>query len=211
MTKFKCGGYSFGISCSILLADLLLKDSFFKKWSEIHNNLLQKNGVYVKPLFYLPNLKKDSTSTLGNIFSTTARKDCGQTILFNINSAEKDDEFSTLAVICVHEAEIELGNDPAAELVFFMFPSEPKNIVKIDKFLRCDLVAKPSTMLRDISRSSWEIFGGNEIEFLNGNRPVCLSHWISSVSSQLVLGIPCCYGKLGTRGLRIIIVKSLHH
>ncbi|KAK8341794.1 hypothetical protein V6Z12_A08G188600 [Gossypium hirsutum] len=39
VTNFQCGGYSIGISCSILLADLLLMKEFLKTWADIHNKI----------------------------------------------------------------------------------------------------------------------------------------------------------------------------
>ncbi|KAK7850783.1 brassinosteroid-related acyltransferase 1 [Quercus suber] len=57
VTNFQYGGYSIGISCSILLADLMVKEKFLTSWANIHNNILSSNNELKKPFFYLPNLK----------------------------------------------------------------------------------------------------------------------------------------------------------
>lgn len=59
VTNFKCGGYSIGISCSLLLADPFAMTSFLKSWSKIHNNLVSQIDSPKIPAFYTPNFTKN--------------------------------------------------------------------------------------------------------------------------------------------------------
>nr|POE95270.1 brassinosteroid-related acyltransferase 1 [Quercus suber] len=81
VTNFQYGGYSIGISCSILLADLMVKEKFLTSWANIHNNILSSNNELKKPFFYLPNLKRNGSSP-PSIISSTPRKDCVKTMHF---------------------------------------------------------------------------------------------------------------------------------
>ncbi|CAN7069928.1 unnamed protein product [Brassica rapa subsp. trilocularis] len=58
VTNFESGGYSIGISCSILIADLLIETDFLKKWAKIQSSLAHSQTT-LKPIFYLPPVKRD--------------------------------------------------------------------------------------------------------------------------------------------------------
>ncbi|KAF2613111.1 hypothetical protein F2Q70_00007049 [Brassica cretica] len=57
VTSFENGGYSVGISCSILLADILLETDFLTKGAQIQSSLAHSQTT-LKPLFYLPSNKR---------------------------------------------------------------------------------------------------------------------------------------------------------
>ncbi|XP_028083588.1 protein ECERIFERUM 26-like, partial [Camellia sinensis] len=57
VTNFQCGGYSIGISCSLVLADPLAIISFLRRWVNIHNRMVSEADEAKPPLFYLPNFK----------------------------------------------------------------------------------------------------------------------------------------------------------
>ncbi|PON64609.1 Transferase [Parasponia andersonii] len=193
VTKFECGGYSFGISCSLLLADILFKN-FLKKWADIHKNMLSKNGIPERPLFYLPSLKITPSSNVTNIIHSEASKDSGQTIIFNVTYSNKDELItSTLALLCIEEAEAKLGSKMALEFTF-SYVKERSNVVFLKKCSKYDQLAiKPDLNLKDrIKSATWDDFGMMELEFRKGNKPVRVSNWIGSVSSGLVMATPYC-------------------
>ncbi|KAG2310304.1 hypothetical protein Bca52824_021861 [Brassica carinata] len=59
VTNFESGGYSIGISCSILLADLLLETDFLTKWAQIQFSLAHSKTT-LKPIFCLPPDKRNN-------------------------------------------------------------------------------------------------------------------------------------------------------
>ena len=166
-----------------------------------------------KPLFYLPNLKNEAFAPkIGNILSSNPSKDSGQTIIFNVAPADHQtnkhstDEFSALAMLCVAEAESKLGAKMAPILTSLNFSSGQSDLVKIENISRHELAVKPNISLTSrISCASWDDFGANELEFCKGNRPLRVSHWIGSVSSELVMGIPFSHGQQGVFGLKMIV------
>ncbi|XP_030948641.1 anthranilate N-benzoyltransferase protein 1-like [Quercus lobata] len=135
VTNFQCGGYSIGISCSILLADLLVKEKFLTIWANIHNNILSSNNELQKPLFYLPNLKRNGSSP-PSITSSTLRKDCVKTMHFKVTAenANLDGETcKSLALHRVEEIESQLGSKMDSE--FYLFVKEnSKDIIEIEKY-----------------------------------------------------------------------------
>lgn len=199
MTKFECGGYSFGISCSLLLADLLFEENFLKTWAEIHKNMLSKNGVAERPLFYLPNLKNIApTSNITNVISSSPSKDSGQTMIFSVTNSNEDELISTHAFLCVEEAETKLGSKMAPEFSALTYVKELSDAVRIEKCSKDDHqhVIEPNLSLKDqIKSASWDEFGANELEFRKGSGPVRVSHWIGSVSCGFVMAIPCYSGE----------------
>ncbi|XP_022867017.1 protein ECERIFERUM 26-like [Olea europaea var. sylvestris] len=62
VTNFSCGGYSIGISCSLLLADPFALTGFLKRWANEHNSLLSKLDAPKTPLCYLPKLRNLGSS-----------------------------------------------------------------------------------------------------------------------------------------------------
>lgn len=149
--------------------------------------MLSENGVPERPLFYLPNLKGAPNSNITNIFSSSPSEDSGQTLIFNVKYSNEDELIGTLALLSVEEAETKLVSKMALEF-YLCYVKEPSNMVKLEKCSKHDqLVIKPNLSLKD---ASWDDFGTNDLEFRKGNGPVCVSNWIGSVSSGLVMAIP---------------------
>ncbi|CAN0908378.1 Protein ECERIFERUM 2 [Linum grandiflorum] len=97
VTNFKCGGYSVGISCSLLVADLLITENFLQRWAQIQQSVVPKFTVgdddtkMVKqlPIFYLPNLKPNG-SFPPEVFSSTPSR--GQALTFILKSTQLLDD-----------------------------------------------------------------------------------------------------------------------
>lgn len=88
MTNFESGGYSIGLSCSILIADIFLDTDFLTKWAQIQSSLAHSQTV-PKPIFHLPSLKQDN----GNFFVELSRSDSvldrGEPIVFQAKTCSK--------------------------------------------------------------------------------------------------------------------------
>ncbi|KAF3448262.1 hypothetical protein FNV43_RR08975 [Rhamnella rubrinervis] len=191
VTNFECGGYSIGISCSLLLADLLFKEKcFLQKWAKIHNNITSQNNNAPKtPIFYLPNLKKDGFPVEGFFSSRPSKKNSGQTFIFKIGIAETSVAVdNTLALLCVEEAESKLSNKMASE--FPLFLNHPNNAVQVEKCSKLHaattLSPKPNLGITSEGLGWDDILGAEDVEFLAGNQPLHVSHWIGSISGGLV-------------------------
>lgn len=129
-------------------------------------------------------------------------------MIFNIVSAKQYhvysvEDLNTLARLSVEEAESELGTKFGPDF-YFMFVSEPENVIKIEKCSKH--VIKPKISVRNrIDSASWGDFGADELEFRKGNRALCVSYWIGSVSDELVVAIPYWSIDHGVFGLKMII------
>ncbi|KAL5551369.1 hypothetical protein UlMin_001545 [Ulmus minor] len=195
VTKFDCGGYSFGISCSLLVADLFLKGNFLKRWAYIHRKMLSENEPKT-PIFYLPKLKKDGLSVIANFISSTPNKNHGQTLFFTTKSEISEEDFTALAWLCVDEAETKIGTKMTNRDYFSLFVNQTSDIIKVNKCLKTDLVKPKIGLKSQIVGSSWKDFGENEVEFREGNQTVDVSHWIGSgFGGALVMAIPYVSGE----------------
>ncbi len=191
MTNFQCGGYSIGISCSLLLVDLLVKENFLNSWANIHKNIISINNEHKKPVFYLPNLKKNGYYPT-SIISSTPRKDCGQTIHFKVTvenaNLEASEVCKSLSLLCIEETESRLGSKMGSE--FYLFVKESSEAIKIEKYSKFGH-AKPQLSLKTrVTCAGWDDIGANEIEFRDGNKPMHVSYWIGSTFYGLVMAIP---------------------
>jgi hypothetical protein len=194
VTNFQCGGYSIGISCSFLVADLLVKENFLNSWAIIHNNILSSNNGPQIPLFYLPTLKyKGSSQSPTSIISPNPKKNCGQTMHFKVTAvnANLDSEMcKALALLCIEEAESRLGSKMDSEL--YLFVKEKSEVIKVRKCSKNGLVKPQSNLESRVTSAGWDdlILGANDIAFREGNKPVHVSYWIGSISDGLVMAIP---------------------
>jgi hypothetical protein len=190
VTNFQCGGYSIGISCSLLVADLLVKDNFLNSWAIIHNNILSSiNGPKI-PLFYRPNLKTKGSSPTG-LISSTPRKNSGQTTHFKVTAATANldsEMWKSLAFLCVEETESKLGSKMNSEL--YLFVKEKSEVIKVEKCSKHGLVRPQMSLKSQLACADWDDLGANDISFHEGNKPVHVSHWIGSVLEGLVMAIP---------------------
>ncbi|GFZ01985.1 HXXXD-type acyl-transferase family protein [Actinidia rufa] len=165
VTNFQCGGYSIGISCSLLVADPMAITSFLRRWAKIHNKIVSEAEMTKLPLFYLPNLKPNR---------------------LNLN----DEAHLALALLCMEEVEIKLGVKMASR--FSLLVEEPSKGLKVESYLREGLLQNPLMEFKsELNCACWDDFGGNEVIFSGGNKPVWVSYWINSVPSEgLVIVIP---------------------
>ncbi|XP_050264182.1 uncharacterized protein LOC126708432 [Quercus robur] len=191
VTNFRCPGYSVGISCSLLLADILVKDNFLNNWAKMHNNILSNNNESTKPVFYLPNLKRNGSSP-AKIIGHSPRNDCGQTMHFKVtteNEILNGEFFKSLALLCIEETESKLGSKMASE--FSLFVKENLEVIKMEKYFRHGHVNPQLGLKTQVTCAGWdEYLWANEVAFRDVNRPMHVSFWIGSIFDGLVIAIP---------------------
>ncbi|KAG7553903.1 Transferase [Arabidopsis suecica] len=88
VTNFESGGYSIGISCSILIADLLLETDFLTKWAQIQTSLAHSQTT-IKPIFHLPSLKQDFGNFLIEFSRSASVLDRGELVAFQAKTCLK--------------------------------------------------------------------------------------------------------------------------
>ncbi|XP_050226692.1 pelargonidin 3-O-(6-caffeoylglucoside) 5-O-(6-O-malonylglucoside) 4'''-malonyltransferase-like [Mercurialis annua] len=192
VTNFECGGYSIGISCSILLADLVIMDKFLQTWAKIQCDMLSKNEDSNLPIFYLPNLKPSSPS-LNGILSSTPIDNFGQTMIFNIskeNMILEEESSKKLALLCIQEAEQNLGTKMSLHEFNFLV-KETTKVIKVENCKKNEIVNfNLERHFKSSCANLKEYLKMSELAFREGNKAIRVSCWIGSVSDGFVLGIP---------------------
>ncbi|KAH0974116.1 hypothetical protein GBA52_016015 [Prunus armeniaca] len=189
VTNFQCGGCSIGISCSLLLADILLKENFIKKWADIHNNMLSKDDLPAAPMYYFPNTKKCTDSSPTSIFSSNTSKKSSQTMIFTIPGEHVNSENDYALQFCVEEAERKFGTKMASKWSLFL-KTKSCNSIKVENFPKDGLIKPKSGLQSQIAAAIWDDFGTNDVEFRKGKKPALVSYWIGFVSGGLVMAMP---------------------
>ncbi|GAV61321.1 Transferase domain-containing protein [Cephalotus follicularis] len=191
VTNFECGGYSVGISCSILLADILIMGNFLKTWAKIHIDLMSRNGVTKKPIFYFSN-HKEVESVPTRLISSNQSKNCGLTMIFKIATENLNldkESCETLAVVSIEKAKLMMGTKMDPE--FSLFVKESPKFLKIESCLKNEIVtSKMSIKYHDqLSSANWDEL--KEIAFHERNiTPSHVSYWIQSMSGGIVMVFP---------------------
>ncbi|TKY55495.1 hypothetical protein E2542_SST19910 [Spatholobus suberectus] len=192
VTQFECGGYTIGISCSLLLADVLVVEKFLKKWAEIHNNMLHQNGEIKAPIFYHPLLIKNYEPPLADVINRTPSKKA-HTIVFKVNA--KDFNFNKelwreLAMLCVAEAEQKLHKKVWTD--FNVFVKESSEVIRVEGHSKSgySMQVLDLSLKNQITGTSWNDFG-DQVTFHEGNKPVLVSRCIGSIADGHVIVVPC--------------------
>ncbi|KAG9143564.1 hypothetical protein Leryth_015981, partial [Lithospermum erythrorhizon] len=166
VTNFLCGGFSIGISCSLLVADPLSILSFIDKWSDIHKNIISSSITAQIPLFYLPNLGRIGNSPPIKINPCKGTK-TAQSVTFEIETENFDfavsDMSKNLVAQCLHEVEQKLGMENTISNLCILLKDISGN-VKIESCTIKEIDSqKKSTPLSKIIFTSWDCLRvGNE-------------------------------------------------
>ncbi|KAK7386273.1 hypothetical protein VNO78_26392 [Psophocarpus tetragonolobus] len=192
VTQFECGGYSIGISCSLLLADVLVAENFLKTWTEIHKNMFLQNEEIKAPIYYHPLLKKKFESPSGDVISRTPTNKA-RNIVFKVTA--KDFSFNKelwrdLAMLCVAEAEHKLHKKMWTN--FNLFVKESSDVIKVEGYAKNGKYKEvlDQSLNNQISGATWIDFG-DHVTFHEGNKPVLVSRWIGSTADGKVIVVPC--------------------
>ncbi|CAN1195564.1 Agmatine hydroxycinnamoyltransferase 1 [Linum perenne] len=176
VTNFSCGSYSIGISCSLLLADILITHNFLQKWGEIQRQIIISNSSSVNiPIFYLPNLKPAGSFTL-EAFDSTATRGQSHTLILKAKQQHQN-ETSLLVNSCAEKAQHVLGSSEVKVSSFRLVSSsmeEEKNVLRVKKW---GAIEEEGGELV-VENASLDDLGIGEVSFYQGNKPVGLSCWV---------------------------------
>ncbi|KAL1553989.1 hypothetical protein AAHA92_14596 [Salvia divinorum] len=187
VTNFTCGGYSIGISCSLLLADPFTLTTIIKKWATLHNNIVSTSEIPKISTFYLPNYGPPPSSTSLLIGSNTS-KAAAESVIFKIptNILNSDNNIHKhLAALCVEEAEHDTGRKLAPNLSLLV--QVPSGDDRVEVCSRQGLF-ECSTLGHGVKGVScartWDELELDNICFSEGNKLVYASCWINSVIDE---------------------------
>ncbi|RDY00347.1 Protein ECERIFERUM 2, partial [Mucuna pruriens] len=200
VTNFDCGGYTIGISCSLLLAEVLLVENFLGKWAEIHTNISPQNEEIKRPIFYHPRLKNPE-SLPSDIISRSQSQNGVQSMLFKITVEDVNSSkelWRELAMRCVGEAEQKLGKNLGSG--FCLVVNESSEVIKVES---CS--ENGWSLKHEITPTTWDEFGVYEVAFNERNKPVQVSCWIDSVSDGYAMAVPLPY--LKQNAFAVIVVS----
>ncbi|XP_065857127.1 anthranilate N-benzoyltransferase protein 1-like [Euphorbia lathyris] len=199
VTNFQCGGYSIGISCSLLFADVLIIDNFLQKWARIHRDIVSETKKL--PTFYLPKLKAPSVN-LNSLFPSTTRERLNQTVIYKISStSEMVDSKENVALVCLEKTEKQLGagnNKTSSE--FALLVKESPKVMRAQNWKKEEIgksdtendgvIILKTSYLNDYMRI-------NDVSFREGSKPAMVSYWIGTENGAVqTIAIPS-YDKLG--------------
>ncbi|XP_016201478.1 vinorine synthase [Arachis ipaensis] len=201
VTNFECGGYSIGISCSLLLAEVLVVDNFLKKWAKIHDEMLSENGEIKRPIFYQPCQKNvdEALASDVNVISRSLSKNGIESMVFKITSNEASfnkERLRELAMFCVEEAEQKLNIKMGSKFSFVV-----KESSKVTRVESCSKSNRGHSSIQ-MTPTTWNEFGLYEVAFCKGNTAVHVSCWVASVPDGHVLAVP--YPKENVSALIIV-------
>lgn len=179
VTNFQCGGYSVGISCSLLLADPSAIINFLFIWAKTHGKLVSENDFKILPLYYLPNLRPRNTK---NLIVSDQIKNRNKSVIFTTpGSSQNRNADKELVSTCIEEAETELGVKMPKETRLFSVTSFKE--IMVEKYLRASVVPQFPNKL---ARVGWDHLGANEISFYEGNKPISVSNWVYSAPGEVL-------------------------
>ncbi|KAG8388104.1 hypothetical protein BUALT_Bualt02G0091000 [Buddleja alternifolia] len=179
ITNFSCGGYSIGISCSLLLVDPFVLTSFLKSWINVHKTIVSKPNLPKIPIFYVPKFGKPISS---QVMGSNTGKNAAESVVFTIsteNSNSDNNVHKNLVAACIDEAEHEIGTKMASK--FSLFLKVPSEDAKVEICSREGLLENSSTKINGLTcgrmRDELEL---DNICFNEGNKPAYVSSWINS-------------------------------
>ncbi|XP_030471086.2 protein ECERIFERUM 26 [Syzygium oleosum] len=203
VTNFLCGGYSIGISCSLLLADPISTINLIKRWATIHNdlNLIPGDNAPNKPIFYLSNIKR--TGSPSTSLAPSPSPKTVQTLVFKADAIDAKAGGSklseALALLCAEEAEKKLKHKMGSK--FALLVKEESGNVKAESVEKSRAVQVKSEMA--ISEVTLESLGLSGVAFRRGNEPALVSHWVASPDG-FVMVAPCTDGD-GVPGFNVFV------
>ncbi|KAL2489706.1 BAHD acyltransferase BIA1-like [Forsythia ovata] len=184
VTNFSCGGYSIGISCSLLLADPFALTGFLKRWINNHNTLVSQTNAS-KPICYLPKLRKlgNSKALLSGI---NTNKYPAQSVIFKIPTKILNldkNVYKNLAGLCIDEAEHKIGRKMGSK--FSLSVKKSHEVLKVEKCSTECLNEKTFCTVNGLTCGGWDdVLGADETWFNGENKPAYVSCWINSISDE---------------------------
>ncbi|KAL1353144.1 hypothetical protein HN51_017066 [Arachis hypogaea] len=202
VTKFECGGYSIGISCSLfLLTEVLAVDNFLKKWTEIYQEMLPQNGEIKKSIFIHP-LVKDHEVLPSHVISRTFSRKRAESMIFKITSTTdvmimsiNQETWRELAMLCVKNLEQKHNIQMGSKFSFLVKKHSSSSSSGVITIESCSNNGgnnvKRLGLKYQITLATWNEFGLYNVAFCEANKPVHVSCWVaSSVPEGHVMAMP---------------------
>lgn len=209
VTNFESGGYSIGISCSILLVDPVGMATFLKRWATIHNALLSEKDLSKLPLFYLQTLRRLSdTPAVELITSDTTRNRAGAKIFNvdgNLNAGNKICKRAVATACMEKAAEGRRGGGKGVGKYWLLLKEVKTESIKIEACSSKEEEEIAPSVLSGVSELRWEDLGVDEVGFFKGNRPVHVSFWVGSLHDDGVVIITPSSSDEGCSGMNVVV------
>lgn len=192
MTNFICGGYSIGINCSLLLAEVSVVENFLKKWTQIHN-MLSQQGKTETSIFNHRRLKNLECLPSEDIISNTQSKIEVQSMIFRIITKDvvnfSKEMWRELASLCIEDAEQKLDRQIGAS--FTLIVKESSGVIKVEICRKGGYNRKENSSFKDqIICATLKDFELHGLVFHEENKAVHVSSWIGSVVDGHVMIVP---------------------
>lgn len=193
MTNFICGGYSIGISCSLLLAEVSVVDNFLKKWAQIIHMVSQNEKIETS-IFNNRRLKNLECLPSEDMISHTQSKIEVQSMIFRIITKDgvnfSKEMWRELATLCIQDAEQKL--DRKIGSTFTLIVKESSEVIEVEICTKGGYNRKESS-LKDkiICATTLKDSGMHGLVFHEENKVVHVSSWIGSVVDGHVMIVPC--------------------
>ncbi|ESQ40200.1 hypothetical protein EUTSA_v10013950mg [Eutrema salsugineum] len=181
VTNFEKGGYAIGISCSLLIADILLETDFLTKWAQIQSSLAHSKTT-LKPIFHLPSRKKDKD--LGHFLVDFSRSpsvlDRGEPLVFRAKTC------SEMSLATVKDTVRERASSDV-----FLFVKEQGDGMKVEIHSRSDEAISDCDCGGVLEET---VVGVVNVSLAFQDKLEGSSCWVGSVSKGLVLVVPSTFG-----------------
>ncbi|KAL9170117.1 hypothetical protein ABFS82_04G122900 [Erythranthe guttata] len=197
VTNFTCGGYSIGITSSLLLVDPFTFSNFLKKWCKIHKTIFSRTNTSKIPYLYFPNYASspnDYRLIMGSNYKTCKNNTnaSAQSVILTVPKNILHNNHKNLAALCIEEAERKTGSKMASSLSLLLhkLPCEEEDTYynKVEMCSRKGLLEGLLVSENEISGlintncaiRTWDELGLDSLCFDEGNKADYVSCWISS-------------------------------
>ncbi|CAN8237438.1 unnamed protein product [Cochlearia groenlandica] len=185
VTNFENGGYTIGISCSIVIADLILKTDFLTKWSQIQSSLVRARTT-LKPIFHLPSQKPHLDNYLAEFSCSGYVLDRGETVVFRAKTSPR------ISIACMKKPVVALEKECVDVFLFRKEQNDDECTPGCDS-TKVEIHSRDGEIISDcdLEETDCKVFDKN-LAF--GERFEVMSCWIGSVSKGVVFVISSTFG-----------------
>lgn len=189
MTQFN-GGYSIGISCSLLLADPLLLAQFLKTWAQTHATMLAQGQLTRSPIFHLSYFQRpDNLHRLKSI-ELVSNPSSTATVLFKVDQIADAKSFSaTTAAPYIRQATRRLEMNDVND--YSLIVSNHSGDTKVELSGRATSLNLSDEVILGAQEVDFlDCLGIKEVSLVKGNKPIYVScQVVSCVSEGLIVAM----------------------
>ncbi|KAI4303280.1 hypothetical protein MLD38_038930 [Melastoma candidum] len=175
VTNFQCGGYSIGVSCSLIVADVAEIIGFIERWATIHVGLqsLHPQDNPQKPIFRLSDVKRTDSSKLPT--PSLCRKHA-RTIAFSTEDA-KSVSLGALVSACTKEADKEPGTKLGTAYSVMVKDATTTGTMSVSISKG---ISDEGEHVGSIRKADWGSWFGDGVTFEAENEARAISCWVGS-------------------------------